>query len=192
MAGSVISCRFGRNKRLVWGLRAPGLGGEYVFVTSLAGLVAKGLRLLARDRVALLFLVLAPIVVISYAHLAGAAHLDDLLHPLVGEEAIDGIPCYVMEGVPRHRIAYSKLHGWVRKDDFVTTKAVFLDEDLNPLKEARLTDIREVGGVPIAHRIEMKSLIGESNTVLSLDELRINQNLSPGLFTEMSLEAYEN
>ena len=129
---------------------------------------------------------------ISYADLAGAAHLDDLLHRLVGEEAIDGIPCYVMEGVPRHRIAYGKLQGWVRKDDFVTTKAVFFDEDLDPLKEARLTDIREVGGVPMAHRIEMKSLIGESKTVLSLDELRINQNLSPGLFTEAALEASEN
>lgn len=129
---------------------------------------------------------------ISYADLAGAAHLDDLLHRLVGEEAIDGIPCYVMEGVPRHRIAYGKLQGWVRKDDFVTTKAVFFDEDLDPLKEARLTNIREVGGVPMAHRIEMKSLIGESKTVLSLDELRINQNLSPGLFTEAALEASEN
>lgn len=129
---------------------------------------------------------------ISYADLAGAAHLDDLLHRLVGEEAIDGTPCYVMEGVPRHRIAYGKLQGWVRKEDFVTIRAVFFDEALAPLKRARLTDIRQVGGVPMAHRIEMKSLIGESKTVLSLDELRINQNLPPELFTEATLGASEN
>jgi outer membrane lipoprotein-sorting protein len=129
---------------------------------------------------------------VSYADLAGAAHLDDLLHRLVGEEVIDGTPCYVMEGVPRHRIAYGKLRGWVRKDDFVTIRAVFFDEDLDPLKEARLTDIREVSGVPMAHRIEMKSLIGESKTVLSLSELRINQDLPPGLFTEAALGVSEN
>jgi hypothetical protein len=97
-----------------------------------------------------------------------------------------------MEGVPRHRIAYGKLRGWVRKDDFVTIRAVFFDEDLDPLKEARLTDIREVSGVPMAHRIEMKSLIGESKTVLSLSELRINQDLPPGLFTEAALGVSEN
>jgi outer membrane lipoprotein-sorting protein len=57
---------------------------------------------------------------ITYADLAGGAHLDDLLHSLIGEESIDGTPCYVMEGVPRHRIAYGKLRGWVRKDDFVS------------------------------------------------------------------------
>ncbi len=69
----------------------------------------------------------------------------------------------------------------------MTVQAVFFDEDLDPLKEARLTDIREVGAVPMAHRIEMKSLIGESKTVLSLNELRINQNLPPELFTETAL-----
>ena len=34
---------------------------------------------------------------ITYADLAGGAHLDDLLHELIGEEVIDGEPCYIME-----------------------------------------------------------------------------------------------
>lgn len=129
---------------------------------------------------------------ISYADLAGGAHLDDLRHRLVGEEEIDGTPCYVMVGVPRHRIAYGKLRGWVRKDNFVTTKAVFFDQELEPLKESRLTDIREVDGIPMAHRIEMKSLVEDGHTVLSLHELRINQNLPSGLFTAEALDASEN
>ncbi len=129
---------------------------------------------------------------ISYADLAGGAHLDYLRHRLVGEEEIDGTPCYVMEGVPRHRIAYGKLRGWVRKDNFVTIKVVFFDQELEPLKEARLTDIREVDGVPMAHRIEMKNLVEDGHTVLSLRELRINQNLPLGVFSAEALEASEN
>ena len=129
---------------------------------------------------------------ISYADLAGGAHLDDLRHRLVDEEEIDGTSCYVMEGVPRHRIAYGKLRGWVRKDNFVTIQAVFFDPELEPLKEARLTDVREVDGIPMAHRIEMKSLVEDGHTVLSLRELRINQNLPSGLFTAEALEASEN
>ena len=116
---------------------------------------------------------------ISYADLAGAAHLDDLQHRLVGEESIDDTPCYVMEGVPRHRIAYGKLRGWVRKDNFVTVQAVFFDEDLDPLKEARLTDIREVGAVPMAHRIEMKSYRRKQNRPLT-ERASHQPELAPG------------
>jgi outer membrane lipoprotein-sorting protein len=129
---------------------------------------------------------------ISYADLAGGAHLDDLVHRLVGEEDVDGITCYVMEGVPRHRIAYGKLQGWVRKDDFVTIRAVFFDHNDQPLKEARLTRVEEVNGVPIAHRIEMRSRVDDRHTVLSLDEVRINQGLSPEVFTESSLKKIDN
>ncbi len=129
---------------------------------------------------------------ISYADLAGSAHLDDLVHRLVGEEDIDGITCYVMEGVPRHRIAYGKLQGWVRKDDFVTIRAVFFDHNDKPLKEARLTRVEEVNGVPIAHRIEMWSRVEDRHTVLSLDEVRINQGLSLEVFTESSLKKIDD
>ena len=129
---------------------------------------------------------------ISYADLAGGAHLDDLRHRLVGEEEIDGTLCYVMEGVPRHRIAYGKLRGWVRKDNFVTVQATFFDRELGPLKEARLTDIRQVDGVPMAHRIEMKSLVEDARTILTFEELRINQNLSADLFSEDAFEASGN
>jgi len=129
---------------------------------------------------------------ISYADLAGGAHLDDLAHRLVGEEDVEGVPCYVMEGIPRHRITYGKLRGWVRKDNFLTIRAVFYDEDGKPVKQARLTDVHEVDGVPIAHRIEMENLVAQSGTVLTLGELRINLGLPLELFSEDSLGAAEN
>ena len=92
---------------------------------------------------------------ITYADLAGGAHLDDLRHRLLGEESVDGVPCYHMEGIPEHRIAYGKLRGFIRKSDFVPVKAEFFDREEKLLKEALLSDVRELGGVLIAHRIEV-------------------------------------
>ncbi len=124
---------------------------------------------------------------LSYADLAGGAHLDDLTHRLLGEEVVDGTPCYVMEGTPRHQIAYGKLQGWVRKDLWVATRARFFDRAGRPLKEARLSEVRQVDGVPIAQRVEMRSLVKDSRTVLVLKEVRVNQGLSLDRFTEEAL-----
>ena len=124
---------------------------------------------------------------ITYADLAGGAHLDDLIHRLVGEEVMDGVPCYVLEGVPRHEIVYGKLRGWVRKDNFVTIRAVFFGHEGERMKEAHLTDVRTVDEVPFAHRIEMLNLVSGSRTVLTITEPILNQGLPPELFTEDSL-----
>ncbi len=125
---------------------------------------------------------------ITHADLAGGAHLDDLVHRLLGEEDVDGSSCYLMEGVPRHKTSYGKLQGWVRKDNYVTVRARFFDGDKKPLKEAHLHDIRDVEGVPLAHRIAVLSLTKDSQTVLTLKDVRINQGLPPELFTESALK----
>lgn len=125
---------------------------------------------------------------ITYADLAGGAHLDDLEHVLVGEEVIDGEPCYVMEGTPRHEIIYGKLRGYVRKKDFVNVKALFFGQDGELLKEALLSDIRELGdGIFLAHRIEVKAAAGHSTSVLTFSDARVNQALPAEQFTEEAL-----
>lgn len=125
---------------------------------------------------------------ITYADLAGGAHLDDLLHTLVGEDVVDGEPTYVLEGVPRHEIAYGKLKGWVRKEDFVNVKAEFYDRDGDLIKVARLSDVRELeGGALLAHRIEVRSAVEDSRTVLIFSDVTINQGLSEERFTEENL-----
>lgn len=125
---------------------------------------------------------------ITYADLAGGAHLDDLVHEIVGEELVDGELCYVMEGTPRHGIIYGKLRGFVRKKDFVNVKAQFFGRDGEVMKEATLTDIREIAeGTWLAHRIEVRSIETGSTSVLTLDDVRINQALPVESFTEEAL-----
>jgi outer membrane lipoprotein-sorting protein len=125
---------------------------------------------------------------ITYADLAGGAHLDDLNHRLLGEEAVASEPCYVMEGVPKHRVAYGKLRGFVRKKDFVVVKADFFDSGGALLKEALLTDVRDLGGgVLLAHRIEVQRPEEGRRTVLTFEEVKVNGGLAPAAFTREAL-----
>jgi hypothetical protein len=55
------------------------------------------------------------------------------------------------------------------------------------MKEARMSDVRTVDGVPLAHRIEMTSLVAKSRTVLTITEPSINVGLAPDRFSEESL-----
>ena len=125
---------------------------------------------------------------ITYADLAGGAHLDDLLHELIGEAVIDGEACYIMEGTPRRKIVYGKFRGFIRKKDFVNVKALFFDRNGGLMKEAMLTDIRDLGdGILLAHRIEVKSVTTDSTTVFTLSDVRVNETVSAGAFTPEAL-----
>ena len=125
---------------------------------------------------------------ITYADLAGGAHLDDLLHRLVGEVTVDGEECYLLEGTPRHEIVYGKLRGYVRKTDFVTVKAEFFDSGGRLVKQAHLTDVRDLGGgIELAYRIEMRNVVTHSVSVLTLSDVRVNQDLSLDDFTADAL-----
>jgi hypothetical protein len=125
---------------------------------------------------------------ITYADLAGGAHLDDLQHRLVGEETVGSDPCYVMEGIPKHRIAYGKLVGYIRKEDFVVLKAVFHDHEGRPLKEAHLSEVRILAdGIRLAHRIEIRSLVEDRKTVLTFSQVVVNSGIPAESFSERAL-----
>lgn len=125
---------------------------------------------------------------LTYADLAGGAHLDDLRHRLLGEERVGVDSCYVMEGVPKHRIAYGKLVGFIRKEDFVTLKAAFYDHEGRPLKEARLSDVRLLPeGIRLAHKIEIRSSVEDRKTVLTFSQVVVNAGIPAESFSERAL-----
>jgi outer membrane lipoprotein-sorting protein len=124
---------------------------------------------------------------LTYADLAGGAHLDDLRHRLLGEDEVEGELCYVLEGIPEHRIAYGKLRGFIRKKDFVPVKAEFFDRKESLLKEALLSDVRELGGAFLAHRIEVRKPAAERRTVLTFEDVEVNVGLALETFTRDAL-----
>jgi predicted RND superfamily exporter protein/outer membrane lipoprotein-sorting protein len=117
-------------------------------------------------------------------------------HALVGEETIDGQPCYVIESTPRNddiknSSGYSRRKGWIRKDNFVSVKGEFWDESGQPLKTARFTDVREVD--PAHHKWQAMTLEADNQqsghrTVIQYGEFKVNQHVKDDYFTTRYME----
>jgi hypothetical protein len=84
-------------------------------------------------------------------------------------------------------VAYGKLRGFIRKKDVVVVKAEFFDHGGELLKQALLSDVRDLGGVLLAHRIEVKRPAEDRRTVLTFSEVKVNQSVAPDAFTREAL-----
>ena len=84
----------------------------------------------------------------SYGDVMGHK-VSDWRHTLVGEQARDGAPHYVIESVPatdaiRDESGYGKRTTWIRKDNLATTFVEALDAGGQPYKRFTFSDIKAV------------------------------------------------
>jgi Outer membrane lipoprotein-sorting protein len=109
---------------------------------------------------------------------------------LVGEETVDGHACHVIEFHPKQEgTTYSRIVMWMDKAKLVARKMDYYDDkDGKHEKTLSLTDIRDIGPIPTAHRMEMRNLKEGSRTVAELAEVAHDVGLSDDLFTQRHLE----
>jgi hypothetical protein len=109
---------------------------------------------------------------------------------LAGEEAVDGQLSDIVEltPTPAADVHYGKVRLWIGRDDQVVRRYQFLDSDGQVAKTLLLTDIRDVGGIPAAHRMEMRNERSGSHTTVVISELRYNSGLADEQFTQRRLE----
>jgi hypothetical protein len=116
---------------------------------------------------------------------------DDKAHArLVGSETIDGHESDLIEltVTPAAEVSYGTIRLALGRDDQVVRKYVFLGPEGQPAKTLLLSDIRDVAGIPAAHRLEMRNDRGGSHTVVELTELKYNTGLDDEVFTQRRLE----
>jgi outer membrane lipoprotein-sorting protein len=131
----------------------------------------------------------------SYGDVIGHK-VEEWEHRLLGEEEVDGQPCYVIESLPRDETVksnsgYARHHSWVRKDNFVTIKEEFWDEAGQPLKAFRGLAVRLVDpdrGKWRPMRLEATNLQTDHHTVIQFDDFQVNQHPADEFFTPRSLE----
>ena len=107
---------------------------------------------------------------------------------LLGEEPVDGAPCWKIESVPKQSKTsqYSASRIWIRKADYVPA----LYENLTGGKVARRLNQRQienVQGISTARLLEMTDLRRNSRTVLKLEKLQYNVPLKDAQFTVQAL-----
>lgn len=108
---------------------------------------------------------------------------------LVGTEQIDGVDAAVIELTPKKKdVGYQKIRLAMTKADLVIRRMEFFGSSEAPKKQLRLDDIRSLGAIPTAFRLEMMQPQAGSKTEVDVVDVRYDQKLSEDLFTTRALE----
>jgi outer membrane lipoprotein-sorting protein len=108
---------------------------------------------------------------------------------LLRDETLDGRSCHVIEFTPTGKdVTYGKILTWLTADDLVMVKFEMYDDSGQLEKVLTLSDVRNVGAIPTAFRMEMKSEQNGSHTVVDFTEIKYDTGLADTLFTQRTLE----
>jgi outer membrane lipoprotein-sorting protein len=109
-------------------------------------------------------------------------------YQLLGEETVDGAPCWKIQSVPKERKSsqYTRSVVWVRKDNYSFARIESYVKDA-AVRRLDYSDIQNVQGIWTARRLEMTDLRRGSRTRLTLDKLQYNVALNEEDFTLQAL-----
>jgi hypothetical protein len=109
---------------------------------------------------------------------------------IAGEETIDGHVCDVIELKPTAAadVSYGTIRLWLARDDQVVRKYELLDAQGQLAKTLQLADIRMVGAIPSAYRLDMRNERTGSHTAVEVTALEYNKGLDDDVFTQRRLE----
>jgi hypothetical protein len=104
-------------------------------------------------------------------------------------EACEGHNCAVIEVVPKTvDVGYRKIRLWLDRDEMLVRKFEFEEANDRVTKTLLLSDVRLLGNVPTAHRLEMRNERSGSRTVAVLNQVAYDNGLKDALFTQHHLE----
>ena len=109
---------------------------------------------------------------------------------LMGEETIDGAPCWRVESTPSQKkiSQYTNADAWIRKDNYAFAQVEsYVKADI--VRRLKYSDFVQVQGVWTARRLEMIDLRRKSRTILTLEKLEYNIPLKDEDFTLQALRA---
>jgi outer membrane lipoprotein-sorting protein len=108
---------------------------------------------------------------------------------LLRDENVDGHACAVIEIVPKAvDITYNKVRMWLDRGELIVRKFEFEEDNARLAKTLLLSDIRSVGSVPTAHRMEMVNERGKSRTIVVFDAITYDKGLDDSVFSQRYFE----
>jgi hypothetical protein len=109
-------------------------------------------------------------------------------YKLLGEESIDGAPCWKMQSTPKESKVsqYTHAYLWIRKDNYALAQIENYSK-AQLVRRAHYTEIRNDQGIWTAHQIDMHDLKRNSHTILKMDKLQYNLPMKDDAFTLQAL-----
>ncbi|HEC92100.1 MAG TPA: outer membrane lipoprotein-sorting protein [Candidatus Atribacteria bacterium] len=127
----------------------------------------------------------------SYQDIMESDKLTDLYNfKIIGEEEIEGRPCYVLEGVAREgvKVSYYRRVSWIEKERFIGLKEELYAESGRILKEIKVNEVLEIEGrwIPVDSVIENK-LRKNTYTRFKITKIEFNPEIPESTFSLQNL-----
>ena len=115
---------------------------------------------------------------------------EDYTSVLVGEEAFDGRPCYVLElTAARKGVTYYRRKIWVDKDYFIGLKSELYAKTGKLLKMMTVQKVEEIQGRHYPTQITMQNLLRkDSRTEFIITSIQFDVDIPDAVFTMRNLE----
>ncbi len=110
------------------------------------------------------------------------------VHRFVKSETLNNEACWVVEATPIEEEQYSKKVAWISKTRTIPLKIDFYDEDEVLLKTLHIIEVEKVANYWIITKQEMKNVQKNHMTRIELTNLKIDQGLSAGFFTQRQMQ----
>lgn len=120
-----------------------------------------------------------------------ASVIDDYTHKLLGEEEIDGRPCYKIEMTPEDdaAIVWGKVISWIDKEDFLQLRAEFYDEEDYLVNTMKGMEIKELGGKLLPSRLEITpEEEPENKTIIEYISLSFDKPIKKSFFSVQNMK----
>ncbi len=118
---------------------------------------------------------------------------EDAASELLRDELMGEVTTHVIALQPRRDdIGYDRITLWLGAEDLVMRRLELFEQDAtDPSKRIEQRDIRLVGAIPVAHRLEVARPERGSHTVMEVRAATFDQDLEDDLFTQRALERGE-
>jgi outer membrane lipoprotein-sorting protein len=127
----------------------------------------------------------------SYQDIMESDKLTDLYDfKIIGEEEIDGRPCYVLEGIAKEgvKVSYYRRVSWVDKERFIGLKEELYAQSGRLLKETKVNELEKINErwIPVDSVMEDK-LRKNTYTEFKITQIDFNPEIPEGTFTLQNL-----
>lgn len=131
----------------------------------------------------------------SYADMTRRV-LDEWDYKLLKEDLVDGQKVWLIETLPvskavEDRYGYKKSIVYVRQDNFMVIRAIHVLKSGNKVKYMEVKKIDQIDGIWVAVETWMKTTRNKRTlhrTILTMDDIKYNQDLDESIFSVRQLE----
>ncbi len=116
--------------------------------------------------------------------------VDDYDHSLIGEEDIEGYPCYIIEMIPKPQAAvvWGKLVLWIAREEYYQLKAEYYDEDFELVNRMEASEVKQFDDRKLPAKLVMTPINKPGHqTIMNYQSIDFNVGLEESFFSQQNM-----